>query len=298
MGVVTKWRPEGWVQGATRRTRERMVGRHGNGSPESLLVIGHITTSDDSVGTGSMGVGFVWLDCSKWGSEHIGREEEVTSSGRAEMRAYTAILRRTPDHEDLVTATDNEVLYRVVVRWVGRWGKTSLANTADADISEYILTKLAARIAAKSRTFLVKVKAHRGEPLNEGADDLAETGREPEEGENSRCQERTTRVVYPYYDRNLRQWKKGKWTKTVRNAARRRVTESLMEERLQIGANKWWKGLFEERSVEADGDSLTKHQSHPHGLRTSLLERERDARWYVMLRGGNRDMLQPSEKPW
>ena len=55
--------------------------------------------------------------------------------------------------------------------------------------------------------------------MNEGADDLAEADREIEkEGENSRWQERTTRVVYPYYDRNLRQWKKGTWTKTVRNA--------------------------------------------------------------------------------
>jgi ribonuclease HI len=44
-----------------------------------------------------------------------------------------------------------------------------------------------ARIEAESGTFLVKVKAHRGEPLNEGADDLAETDREMEkEGENSR----------------------------------------------------------------------------------------------------------------
>jgi hypothetical protein len=138
---------------------------------------------------------------------------------------------------------------------VGQGGKASLANTADADILEYILTKLAARIAAKSRTFLVKVKAHRGEPLNEGADDLAEAGRELEkEGENYRWQERTTRVVYPYYDRNLKQWKKGTWTKTVRNAARRGAAESLMEERLQIGTNKWRKGLFETRIRDMDGD--------------------------------------------
>ena len=76
---------------------------------------------------------------------------------------------------------------RVVDRWVGQGGKASLANSADADILEYILSKLATRIVAKSRTFLVKVKAHRGEPLNEGADDLTETGREMEkEGENSR----------------------------------------------------------------------------------------------------------------
>ena len=81
---------------------------------------------------------------------------------------------------------------------MGQGGKASLANTADADILEYILSKLAVRIAAKSRTFLVKVQVHRGEPLNEGADDLAEAGRAMEkEGENSRWQDRTTRVVYP-----------------------------------------------------------------------------------------------------
>ncbi len=103
------------------------------------------------------------------------------------MGTYTAILRRTPNHEDLVTVTDREVLCRVVVRWVGQGGKASLANTTDVDILEYILSKLATRIEAKSRTFLVKVKAHGGKPLNEGADDLAEAVREMEkEGENSR----------------------------------------------------------------------------------------------------------------
>ena len=88
------------------------------------------------------------------------------------MGAYTVILRRTPDHEDLLTATDSEVLCRLVGRWVGQGGKVSLTNTSDTDILEYILGKLAARIAAKARTFLVKVKEHRRESLNEGADDL------------------------------------------------------------------------------------------------------------------------------
>jgi hypothetical protein len=103
------------------------------------------------------------------------------------MGAYTVILRRTPDHEDLVTSTESEVLCRVVGRWVGQGGKDSLANTADADILEYILAKLAVRIAPESRTFLIKVKVHRGEPLNEGEDDLTKVDREMEkEGENSR----------------------------------------------------------------------------------------------------------------
>ena len=44
---------------------------------------------------------------------------------------------------------------------VGQGGKASLDNTVYVDILEYILVKSAARIAAKSRTFLAKVKAHR-----------------------------------------------------------------------------------------------------------------------------------------
>jgi hypothetical protein len=71
---------------------------------------GNVTASDGSVGTVSMGAGFVWMDHSKCGSERVGREEEGANSGRVEMGAYAAILRRTPDREDLVTTTDSEVL--------------------------------------------------------------------------------------------------------------------------------------------------------------------------------------------
>ncbi len=74
--------------------------------------------------------------------------------------------------------------------WVDGWvkeGRPSSVNKADTDILEYILAKLSARIPAKSRTFLIKVKENRGEPLNEGVVDLSETVREMEkEGENSR----------------------------------------------------------------------------------------------------------------
>ena len=97
------------------------------------------------------------------------------------------------------------------------------------------------------------MKAHREAPLNEGADDLAETGLVMEkEGDNYRWKERTTRLVY--YDRNLGKWKKGTRTKTIRNAARRGAAESLLEQRLQFGANKWRKGLFEGRSEDTDED--------------------------------------------
>ena len=131
------------------------------------------------------------------------------------------------------------------------------SNTSDADILEYILTKRAVRITAKARTFLVNVKAHKGETLNEGADDLPEAGHSLERGgENYRWKQRTTRLVFSYYDRNSSQWKKGIWSRTIRNAARRGVVESLQEERLQLGANKWRKGMFEGHVEDMEEDHM------------------------------------------
>ena len=68
-------------------------------------------------------------------------------------------------------------------------------------------------------------------------------------------------MVYSYYDRHLVQWKKGTWTKTIRNTARRGTVESLIEERLQIGTNTSRKGLLEERSKDTDGDQQIQDQN-------------------------------------
>ena len=77
--------------------------------------------------------------------------------------------------------------------------------------------------------FLVKIKAHRGEPLNERADDLVDEGKTlAKAGESYQWKDRTTRLVYSCYDRAA-QWKKGTWSKTIRNAARRGAAESLSE---------------------------------------------------------------------
>ena len=84
------------------------------------------------------------------------------------MGAYAEILRQTPDHEDLLTVKDKDVLCRLVGRWVGQGGKTSLSDTTDADILAYILVKLVTRIVAKVRTFLVKVKSHRAKDDTSG----------------------------------------------------------------------------------------------------------------------------------
>ena len=61
--------------------------------------------------------------------------------------------------------------------WLGEGGKANLATKPNADIMREVLCTLRTRIDAGGSTLLVKVKSHRGEPINEQADDLAEEGR-------------------------------------------------------------------------------------------------------------------------
>jgi hypothetical protein len=62
------------------------------------------------------------------------------------------------------------------------------------------------------------------------------------EGESYQWKDRETRLVCSYDDRTPHHWKKGTWSKTIRNAARRGAAESLMEDRIQEGANKCSQG--------------------------------------------------------
>jgi hypothetical protein len=55
--------------------------------------------------------------------------------------------------------------------------KATLATAPDADILREIICLLTQRVRAGRATFLIKVKSHRGEPINERADTLAEEGR-------------------------------------------------------------------------------------------------------------------------
>ena len=47
--------------------------------------------------------------------------------------------------------------------WVGEGGKATLAGAPDADILREVIELLRARVEAGTATFLVKVKAHRGQ---------------------------------------------------------------------------------------------------------------------------------------
>jgi len=92
---------------------------------------------------------------------------------------------------------DNKSLLKAVNRWIGEGGKATWVGAPDADILAAAIEILRQRIVAGAATFLVKVKAHRGEPANDGADILADKAiSDPKVGKEW-CQ-RTNQAVFTW----------------------------------------------------------------------------------------------------
>jgi ribonuclease HI len=102
----------------------------------------------------------------------VGREEKGTSSNRPELGGVVLALQTAALSEDVLPLCDNEAVLRVIKKWVGQGGKATLATAPDADILHEIILLLTQRVCAGRTTFLVKVKSHRGETINERADIL------------------------------------------------------------------------------------------------------------------------------
>jgi len=132
---------------------------------------GQVTAVDGSDKQGKMGAGY---DNSRRKKKKqkckVGREEEGSSSNRLELAAFLLALRDTLIEEPFLYLCDNQSLLKAVTRWIGEGGKAPLVGAPDADILAAAIKILPKRIAAGTATFLIKVKAHRGEPANERAD--------------------------------------------------------------------------------------------------------------------------------
>ena len=147
----------------------------------------------------------------------VGREQEGTSFSRPELAALEAALRQVDETEDILYLCDNESVLTEVNGWIGEGGKAMLATAPNADIMREVLCTLRMRIAAGSATFLIKVKSHRGEPINEQADHMADEGRQ-EEDDVSTWTTRTGRMVFKKAGEH--EGRKSVWTKGVRNMVR------------------------------------------------------------------------------
>ena len=104
------------------------------------------------------------------GWSRVGREEEGTSSLRAELAALLQLILSAEPQRDLLALLDCQIEMTELRKWIGEGHRATLADKVNADILKEIIEALRRRVEAGAATFLVKVKAHRGEPLNERAE--------------------------------------------------------------------------------------------------------------------------------
>jgi len=163
-----------------------------------------VTAGDGSDKKGKMGAGYSNLRRKNEEQQcKVGLEEKGSSSNRPELAAFLLALHDTPIEELLLHLCDNQSLLKAVTRWIGEGGKATLMGAPDAHILPASIEILQKRIAAGTATCLVKVKAHRGEPANEGAFLADKAISDPKVGKEW-C-ERTNRAVFT-------------WTKPCREA--------------------------------------------------------------------------------
>ena len=222
---------------------------------------GACTAGDGScdVASLSMGAGFCNISSLQWlenepltptdlhkqrtkQSYKVGREKEGMSSNRPELVALWGCLEAHPDDENLLYLTASEPTVQVINKWIGGGSKLSLAKTADADILKTIIIKLQKRVQANSGTLLLKVKAHRGCPLNEKADIRTEMGRRKPEQERT-WNEPTNRTVFQWLETSKTKngvptIRQSTWTKAVRNRMRLKAGELQAYQVYEKGAAK------------------------------------------------------------
>ena len=117
---------------------------------------------------------------------------------------------------------------------VGR--KATLATAPDADILREIVCLLTQRVRAGEATFLIKVKSHRGEPINERADTLAEEGREMSD-DDKRRDDRTDGMTFEV--RRGDTTVSSVWTNSVCNAFRKQVGWAKLQGARAAAAKHW-----------------------------------------------------------
>ena len=237
------------------------------------------TAADGSDHKGTMGAGSVRRDAGnqKNCSGRVGREEEGTSSNRPELGALLDALEMARRDEDLVYFGDSQAAIKVVLRWVGEGAKTTLATAPDADILRRILEVLRERIEAGAATFLIKIKAHRGEPMNEDADTLAEVGREKEK-ETAKWAERTQRLIFKWAGRKKGK-QRSKWSAGVRRQVRQRVAQLAVKAAREESVKRWRKEHWiNDPWLEGELGPVTTQESRT-AMRGGELDEEGRAGW-------------------
>jgi len=181
---------------------------HRSGTEAGLLGIynfsGAVYATDGSNDRGAMGAGYFKLDEHRGGCCQLGRGEEGNSSNRAELGAACLALedaKRTQDRKPIILLSDSACFLSSSQKWIREGKSLSMHGNPDADIMRDIVQLLHERIEQGLLTIFIKIKAHRGDPLNELADRWADEGRQ---SENIRWSLPTNRPIFYWTDNGIR----------------------------------------------------------------------------------------------
>jgi len=167
--------------------REDLEEIHRFGTEAGLLGIynfpGSVYATDGSNDKGVVGAGFFKLDEYRGGCCQLGRGEEGNSSNRAELGAACLALedaKRQQDRKPVILLSDSACFLSSSQKWTVEGKSPSMHGNPDANIMRDIIQLLRERIEQGLLTIFIKIKAHRGDPLNEQADRWADEGRQCE----------------------------------------------------------------------------------------------------------------------
>ena len=188
----------------------------------------------------------------------MGREDEGTSSLRPELAAIEKVLQTTELSEDLLILSDCKTALTEIRKWIGEGLKPCMATTKDADILKAVVAKLRQRIEMGAATWLIKIKAHRGEPLNEGADDEASRGcRLP--AEDKQWDASTSRILY-HWETAEGEERRAPWGQSVRQAVTKKAGWSRVALEHQSGYKKWVRRWCHESNQNGRAPNRTEWQ--------------------------------------
>jgi len=184
--------------------REDLDEIHRSGTEAGLLGIynfpGSVYATDRSNDRGVMDADFFKLDEHRGGCCQLGRGEEGNSSNRAELGAACLALedsKRQQDRKPVILLSDSACFLSSSQKWTGEGKSPSMHGNLDADIMRDIVQLLRERIDQGLLTIFIKIKAHRGDLLNELADRWADEGRQ---SENIRWFLPTNRPIFYWTD--------------------------------------------------------------------------------------------------
>jgi len=209
---------------------------------------------------GKMGAGYVNLRKQmKRQQRKVGRGGEGFSLNRPELAAFVLALRNTPVTSPMLYLCDNQALLKAVKRWAGEGRKATLVGAPDANIFLGAVKELQKGTTTGAATFLVKVKAHRGEPANEEANIQAD---KPMSGKDvpAEWHDKTNQAVFTWQEPRRKggtvsyEDRKSMWNSEVRKGIRRGSAEEEVCKHRDCVTGSWKQISKQRRRVDVSYD--------------------------------------------